>query len=219
MGKNIIILLLSITVILSAATFLTTQNLDKPTNDAGFLMGHMTLKVIDENGYVRDYRQTDNVIVESGWDTLVQNAFTSVDGFVGGIPTPLGGSFSHMAIGTDDFAGTPNLALAEDNAALGAEATTCSRVFIKDITSAGAGAVTPGVLDFTLSATFSAVVDAGCAGTGDITEAGVFNADISPNGEMFARNSFTPVPELGVNDSLEIEWDFTFNSEPVFIGP
>jgi len=207
--KSMGILLLSITVILSAATFLTTQNLVEPTspNDAAFLMGHMTLKVIDENGNVRDYRQADNVIVTNGWDTLLQTAFTGTYDLAGNLDGTGGGAFTHIGIGT----GGNTLPTSATLFGLPGELEFCNRVPIT-IFSLGSGLSGGGAsLDFRLSAEFDAAVDAGCAGTAAIDEVGVFNIGTFNTGDMFARNFFTPpVPSLGPSDKLEIDWDFTF---------
>jgi len=210
-GKNIGILLLSVAVISSAATFLMTQNLvESPSpNDVGFLMGHMTLKVIDENGYVRDYRQTDNIIVSVGWDALVRNAFSgdyTVDpdgGGRGDLQSSNPGPFSHIGIGSD---GGTGLFLGPDNTGLGAELSGCIRSPI-GIHSDGAFGTSISEIQITLFAEFDAETNSGCQ-TVDIKEAGLFNA--TSGGAMFARNTFTTVPALGLFDFLEIEWDFTF---------
>jgi len=217
-GKNMGIFLLSITVILSAATLLTTQNLDKSTstNDVAFVMGHMTLKVIDENGYVTAYRQTDNVIVEKGWDNLVSTVFTGDftfdDGDGAGEITGAGSAFSHMAIGT----GT--VPASNSDTTLGLELSGCARSsplgIIADFSTSLPSTPFTTTSIVTLFGGFQGEpASAGCSGTGPITEAGVFNA--ASAGTMFAKNTFNPsVPTLGENDFLEIEWDFTFTSTP-----
>jgi len=214
-GKNMGILLLSITVILTAATFLTTQNLieSSSTNDVGFLMGHVTIKVLDENGFVKDYRQTDNVIVNSGWNTVAQNSFVNHDEFgeaelaLGGTIPGTGGPFTHMGIGTVDTG------LSGANADLAAPAIAtipgtlpCPRSIIEvgsDGASIGIG------LDSSIEIFVFAEFDgASCEASDPINEAGIFNA--ATTGEMLARNTFIPVAALGSLDVLEIDWTFTF---------
>jgi len=210
MGKNMGILLLSITVISSAATFLTTQYLveSSSTNDAAFLMGHMTLKVIDENGYVRDYRQTDNVIVLAGWNATVLNLFSGdydIGQFGGLLQNDNPGPFSHIGIGA-----SPSTAINIDTG-LGSELSGCPR---SPIVIQSGGAVNTGGTSsilVTVFGGFNEPSDVDCQ-TADISEAGLFNGT-SPLGiTMLARNTFTTVPQLGASDFLEIEWDFTFNS-------
>ena len=211
-GKNMGILLLSITVILSAATFLTTQTLDKSTNDVGFLMGHMTLKVIDENGYVKDYRQTDNVIVIGGWDALVENAFEGdflfdPDGSedVGSLNATAPGAFSHIGIGSDS-----TTAINIDTA-LKSELTGCPRSTLGIVADNATNAAGSSSITVSLFGGFNEPADIDCQGTA-INEAGLFNGTQAQNTAMFARNTFSTVPALGSFDFLEIDWDFTFSS-------
>lgn len=211
-GKNMGIFLLSITVILSAATFLTTQTLDKSTNDVGFLLGHMTLKVIDENGYVKDYRQTDNLIVSVGWDELVRNTFSGDYNFdpdgqgAGTLQSSNPGPFSHIAVGSN----TAALAIGPDNTGLGTELSGCPRSPI-GIFSTGASGTSGSSIDITLFAGFDGA-DVDCRFA--ISEAGLFNGTEGQQTVMFARNLFTEVPALGASDFLEIDWIFTFSSTP-----
>jgi len=206
-GKTTGILFLSIIVILSAATFLTTQNLDKSTSsDVAFLMGHMTLKLIDENGYVKNYVQTDNVIVESGWNALVENVFSGTyEGGLGLLNGTGAGPFSHIAVGA-----SANTALASQTTLVD-ELAGCPRspLFISSpiaVTSSGTS------ITVSLSAGFDAETDSGCTGTA-LNEAGLFNGTTAQNTVMFARNVFSSeVPALGSFDFLEIDWDFTFTS-------
>jgi len=214
-GKNMGILLLSIAVISSAATFLMTQYLveSSSTNDVGFLMGHMTLKVIDENGYVKDYRQTDNVIVLAGWNATVQNLFSgdyAIDpdgGGPGSLQATAPSQFSHIAVGSDD--GT-TLTVDNTNMALGAELSGCPRSTL-GVFSDGAIVSSGSLINVKLFGGFDGV-DADCRFA--INEAGLFNGTAAQITVMFARNTFTTVPALGASDFLAIEWDFTFTSPP-----
>lgn len=203
-----VIVLLSITVILSAATFLTTQNFDRSTNDVGFALGHMTLQVLDENGYVTDYRQTDNLIVNDGWETLVQTAFDGDYTFVDCVSCPgdLTGDaadpFSRMAIGSGGATG-PQIIDGGVNTVL----SDCVPVTFAGIEAdnAAAGGGGESEIVFTIFAEFDGATCSD-AQSDDIDEAAILNT----GNEMFARNTFNPVSALGSQDVLEIEWTFTF---------
>jgi len=203
-GKNMGILLLTITVILSATAFLTTQNIAEPSpNDSSFVLGHVTLKVLDENGYVKDYRQSDNVIVADGWNALVQTAFPGDYSF-GAIPAT-SGAFTHVGLGSG--AGP----LGGGNVSLGTALVACPRVAFADIFSDGAQ------VDLTLFSTIDIEIAADFAGATCtdnvvINEAGIFND--ATTGEMFARNTFGDVPALGISDALELDWTLTFTGLP-----
>jgi len=218
-GKNMGILLLSFTVILTGATYLTTQNLDESLsilsspNDSGFVMGHLTLTVLDENGMIKSYQQSDNVIVEHGWEALVQAGFAGP--FINGIGDPVpgtSGAFTHIGIGT----GLGISALSGSNEGLGIPVIGCPRSVIEDITTEGAFTDPDGSSSIAIEL-FASFTGIDCGGDPadpvSIDEAGIFNTDGSAPpgvGEMFARNGFTPVAPLGPLDLLELDWTITF---------
>ena len=185
-----------------------TQNLDESpsANDSSFALGHMTLKVVDENGYVRDYRQTDNLILNDGWDALVQTAFVgnyNIDfgegaGLLTNAVTP--DPFSIMAVGSG--AG----AITTADAGVAEILSACNPVPFVGIFSDGSVDVTgAATIEFTIFAEFEGV---SCtdAQNDAIDEAAIINT----GAVAFARNTFTPVAALGPADALEIDWTFTF---------
>jgi len=203
-GKNMGIVLVSITVIFAGLSFTIAQDIEEsPKSDSAFVTGLMTLKVIDENGYVKTYIQSDNTIVQNGFNILVRETFSGT--FTGTIPTSTG-PISHMGIGDNN----PSLTLAANNAALGSAVVdgTCARdlfdsVFSNTATTSGTFAT----IDVKVTSTF---LGSACATANDIVEAGVFNAGGAGAGEMFARNTFAGVSTLGADDTLVIDWTFTF---------
>lgn len=206
-GKNIGLLLLSITVIFAGSTFTLALDADESlTSDSGLVQGHTTLTVYDENGYVKSYTQSDNAIVDNGMNTLVQQTFGTVSG---DIPASTG-AVTHMGIGTGSVT-----AIGSDSTLT--TITGCDRS-AATFTSAGASTnAATGFSSITVRASASftgGATDSSCSASASITEAGMFNADgtiAATPGEMFARNAaFTAVTTLGPNDSLDITWDFTF---------
>lgn len=207
MGKNIGLLLLSLTVIFAGTTFTLALDADESltTSDSGFVQGHTTLTVYDENGYVKSYAQSDNAIVDNGMNTLVHQTF----GTVGGDIPASTGALSHMGIGTGSVA-----AIGSDSTLT--TITGCARS-AATFTSAGASTnAATGFSSITVRAAASfagGAIDSSCSVAADIREAGMFNADgtvAAAPGEMFARNVFAAVNQLGASDTLDITWDFTF---------
>ena len=202
MGKNIGLLLLSMTVIFAGSTFAMALDVDEsPTSDAGLITGVMTLTVFDENGYAKSYSQSDNHIVENGMTILAQETF-GTSTLTGGIGSSTG-PVSHMAIGTDgtgsaadDTSITAITGCAREAAAITATAATTVSTFATIVVSA--------------TATFDGgTVGASCSAVASIVEAGMFNS--LGAGELFARNTdFAAVTQLGSTDTLQIDWDFTF---------
>lgn len=202
LGKNIGLLLLSMTVIFAGSTFAMALDVDEsPKSDDGSITGVMTLTVIDENGYVKQYSQSDNHIVENGMTILAQETFGTAP-LTGGIGTS-SGPVSHMAIGTD---GTGSAAGNTGVTAI----TGCARLPATITATAATTAATFAEIVVSTTATFDGgTIGTSCSAAADITEAGMFNS--LGAGEMFARNTgFAAVTTLGSTDTLKIDWDFTF---------
>ena len=174
----------------------------------GAIYGHIEARVIDENGNVKQYIQSDNRIVGNGTDTLVVNGFSPVGGFIGSIGDPALGPSTHMQLGI----GTTNDATFSPTAiALETATANCIDTFTGVANSA---TVNGGFAEsfFTLSATFDTTDGPAnnCIGP-TFTEAGLFDA-VSGSGtaDMFARGFFSTAVVLGSSDSLDVDWDFTF---------
>lgn len=96
---------------------------------------------------------------------------------------------SHMALG--EGTGTPALG----DVGLGSE--------VERVALAVAGGTPSGA-----SITYAATFPAGTAGA--ITEAGIFNDDGSPAGDMLCRTTFLVINK-GVDDSLAVTWEVTIS--------
>jgi len=167
------------------------------TQEAG-MYGHITAKVLDETGNVKQYVQSDNKIVQNGVDMLVINTLVPSSAYTGGIDTALG-DVQYMQIGTGSGAGT-----SADNTI-----TTIGGCAPVTFTGTGAGAsdsVGFATTSVTLSSTFSG---ASCAAT--VAEAGLFDGSTgSGTDDMFSRGIFGSSVVLGAADSLDVDWTFTF---------
>jgi len=203
--KSMILGLLSLTVILSVNTYTTAfETEDSSTGESGSVMGHMTLTVLDENGNIKAYRQSDNRIVQNGTTIMAQETFGTVAGGIGASSGPV----THIGIGT------------------GGTFTTSTDTFITSITGCArlpatftsAGATTNGggfaTINVKATATFQGgTAGASCTSNLFIQEAGTFNSGTANAGEMFARNTFGTVTTLGSADTLTIDWTFTFSDQ------
>jgi len=168
------------------------------TQEAG-MYGHITAKVLDENGNVKQYVQSDNKIVQNGVDMLVINTLVPSAAYTGGIDTTLG-DVQWMQVGTGAGAGT-----SADNTL-----TTiggCSPVTFTGTSAGGSDSGGFATTSATLTATFSG---ASCADPA-VAEAGLFDgATGSGTDDMFSRGIFGSTVNLGAADSLDVDWTFTF---------
>ena len=180
-----------------------------------FMTGHLELTVRDADGIIQAYRQSDNIIVDSGEDCAAMLLF----GRNGTAAAPAGTSttacwhgtesFDVIAIGNrtgsaDDGATANNsddLLFNEHNATANTIGFERTRVAAPVFTAAGAGTAASVVLsnDFTLNAgplsTTSAVVD----------ESGLFNSTTALANGMFAHQTFSAVT-VDNTESLTVEW-------------
>jgi len=164
------------------------------------MYGHITARVLDDSGNVKQYVQTDNKIVQNGVDQLVISTLIPSVVYTGGIDNALT-PVQWMQVGTGGGAGT-----SADNTI-----TTIAGCGTQTFTGTGAGAAD--VAGFastsvTLTSTFSGATCANPA----VAEAGLFDnvAGSGPSSDMFSRGIFGVTVNLGAADSLQVDWTFTF---------
>ena len=154
------------------------------------VLGHVIVKVFDEDGNIKAYRQSDNAIVGNGMEILAGNLFSGVNA-----------TFASDEVDTFGI-GTSGTAPADNDSTI--TFGTCA--------NQTATFTTPGadVSGSNATITVNGQATFGPAGTCANTwrEAGIF--DDSNSKEMFARNTFTDVI-LQSTDSLQINWAFTFS--------
>jgi len=165
----------------------------------GGIYGHITAQVLDDNGNVKQYVQTDNRIVFKGVDQLVINTLVPSVVYTGGIDTTLT-PVQWMQIGDGIVADTSSTNII----------TPIPGCLTQTFTGTGAGAVdlaTFASTSVTLTSTFSGATCADPA----VSEAGLFD-DVggSGTGDMFSRGLFGATVNLGAADSLQVDWTFTF---------
>ena len=190
--KNVALMFLGIVAISSGGAFAVMQNTQAPSIQAesSSMLGHIQFVLADADGNVKAYRQTDNLVVTEGRNTIADLAFPNIN--ANGNATD--NKFSYIGIGTGSTA-----AAAGD---IGEQTpiAACARVQDTAVTSTGTGI---GVVD----ATFSG---ANCAGT--ITESVLTNSgkgSAANAGEILARQTFTGIA-VGASDSLTVTWTITF---------
>ncbi len=195
LGKNIGFVLIALTIVFAGGAYAIAQVDKSPTSESvGFAMGHVTVQLIDEDGNVKAYRQTDNQLVEEGMGVLCGQLFTGVTGC-----TNTGGAMSHMQIGTSGAAtsSVPTAVLTDIGA--------CARDAFDSAAGVVSTVATLAQVVVTVKSTFAG--SGGCVG--DVAEVGMHNDPTKATGEMLGRNTFTPVT-VGASDSLEITWDITY---------
>jgi len=138
-------------------------------------IGSLVIDLFDPDGKLKGHYEFKNLIVNTGLAYLAKKtAGLSI------------ATISHIALGGGATAPTP------EDASLGSELGRAV---------ASASGATTDVLDDT--ARFAGTFGAGVA-TGDLNEAGLFNA--ASGGTMVSRVTFPTIPK-GVNDSISATWN------------
>ncbi|MEX0765041.1 MAG: hypothetical protein WEC35_02450 [Nitrosopumilaceae archaeon] len=159
--------------------------------ETGWLMGHLVVTVNDENGNVKAYRQTDNLITNTGITQM--NALFFED-----ITATASAEASHFAIGT----GGETVAAYTST---GSDLITAIGGCARQDAAFSAGSAATGDQIVTGTASFSG---ASCAAS-SVDEGVVYN-DLTV-GESLARTVFAAVT-VGSGDTLNLSWTFTLQN-------
>lgn len=169
----------------------TTTLSVSPLKSASGMFGHVTLTAYDENGNIKAYRQTDNVITNQLDECLHMLAFA---GDSGGTCTGEGANmFNRMVLGDGNPTFTESsTSLASYVATPNAETGFTSAVISSAGGNNGATILITSNFALGIAATITeAAIQAGSVTTGAATEA--------------ALQEFNAIP-LGASDSLTVQW-------------
>ena len=161
------------------------------TQSSGWISGHVTTTVYDDDGNIKHYFQSDNAVLDNGEDCAIEALFDS-DG-TGNCNVALGATgFNFIAIGT----GAQAVAVTQT----GLQGTESARTQDADCTFiAAAGGAQAG--QCLLSATFTEL-------STTIEESAVYDAAGGAN--AFARQ-LTGTISLATADTLQVDWTFTID--------
>ena len=170
---------------------------------SALVSGQMTLELRDNEGNLKAYRQTDNVITANGENCVAKALFTpskyatgvasSGTTCVGAITVPF--SFIALGNGTTQAQNTDNN-MQTQHTITGLEIRSGTVTFTN---STGLG--TPSTASIvSIANTFTS---AGTTTT--VSEAGLFNGTSASTNGMFAHKTFTPIT-VNSGDSLAVTW-------------
>ena len=147
--------------------------------------GKLNIEIKGPDGRVKESIYIPNLVVTAGKNFIANRMKDTVSGFT------QKAQMSHMAVGISNTA--PNIA----------DTTLADELNRVALTTAG-GSVSGAVV--TYAATFSP----GPSSAGAIVEAGIFNDDGTPGGDMLCRTTFAVVNK-GVDDTMSITWTVTIS--------
>ena len=183
---------------------------------AGLITGHVTTTLLDSDGNVKAYRQSDNLIVNQGENCALKLLFQAVPAATGtsvctGANTE---GFHYIEIGnvSASQSGTPASPLSTDYRLYGSHnATTAGnnpglvrKVATTQTWTNSTSATSSGAAQVILAATFT---NSGSSSK-TVNESGIFNSTMGTNGNtdaMFARQVFSTIT-MAPSDSLTVQW-------------
>ena len=129
--KNVALMFLGIVAISSGGALAVMQNTQAPSSQAesSSILGHVQFVLTDADGNVKAYRQTDNLVVTEGRNTIADLAFPNIN--ANGNATD--NKFSYIGIGTG------STAPAAGNIGEQTPISGCLRVQDATVTSPGTG--------------------------------------------------------------------------------
>lgn len=221
-----ILALIGIAIMSAGLTFAVAQNdatpdISAPLPKAGsFVNGHITVYLHDENGNLKAFRESDNLITNRGLEAIIMQTFGnwtssgSPDGGQSGFnltsnAAARAGAVKSMSIGIGgETAAMQHQADLIDRTGM----SGCGNQTVQFSLSNGGANPHPNTgkkLVIVANATFQG--SAGCA-FNSVDEVGLFTRTASGGtgtGTMFARQTFSSV-NIGANDQLTINWDIQF---------
>ena len=164
-----------------------------PLQSSARMLGHVTLTAYDENGNIKAYRQTDNVITNQLDDCLQKLAFASVTG-AGCTAGATAGMFDFMAIGA---AASPSTS--ESQTALGMYITSggSSTGFDSAVLTQASGT---GGSSLLITSTFRPGIVV------SVTEAALQDTAVTTGGATEAATQAFTAISLGTSDTLTVQW-------------
>jgi len=152
------------------------------------IVGHLTLTAYDDDGNVIAYRQTDNVVLDTGDDCISELIFAVTSSLQCGGTT----QFDRIYIGTGDSSGATegSTALVTPNAQTGFASAAMSSA------DGGGGAAT--------------LITANFFNVGATIQEASIQESTTTTSDALAIQTFSPIP-LGGSDDLTIQWTVTID--------
>src|SRR5574338_629813 len=188
----------------NASGLIGFKSTDSKAQAGAYMTGHVETILRDADGNIKEYRQSDNLITNTGENCVLRLLFQQGGASLGagsGTTVCTGALTSPwhvIALGTGSTAvnGT-QVGLATETSATGlgrAIATTKTWSNSTASTSTGSAAIT-------MSKTFTNT----SGGTVTVSESGLFNSTSISGSGMFARQTFSGIA-VNNNDSLTVQW-------------
>lgn len=185
------LLALSLIPIIFYITLSESLEVSDQTSAMTFL-GHITIIHTGPDGNIKNYIQTDNLVVEDGLQVAIDHLFGTTL-----IASEIVGGFEVVGIGTGTTAPVnANSDIQTQRVNKRSDAQCCN------------GVENSGTVAAIINGTWLANTIQNDSGSIAISEAGLFDTVANASGIMFARQTFTAI-NVNAADELTIEWTVT----------
>jgi hypothetical protein len=152
------------------------------------LLGHLTIVEKDQNGNVKAYRQSDNVVTQVGRTCTAAALFGSA------VQCANIGTYQFIGVGTNSVSETSS-----DTALFGLISKTTRTGYTLTNSTASIGGIASESALFTFAASST------------VAESGLFDSTATPNTQshMFARKAITPPIAVNNGDTVTVTWSIT----------
>lgn len=206
--RNLAMILMGVIALSTSGVYSLTQNVQTQTNsgmnEQPVVLGHIVAIVKDPSGNIKEFRQTDNMVVSNGLNSTINALFGS------GLQTITSGTspsiFKNVGVGTS---GTT---VVYTDTALGAQRGNKHTGTVTAITaSGGTGMGAQIVANWGAGALANA-----SSTTTTINEAGLFDsaANATSSSNMYAHQVISPGISMGTSDTLQVTWKITYAHSP-----
>ena len=196
MQKTTSILLMGAVIAMGLGVYGASEFLSDTQSSAlssgSLLTGHLTLTAYDEDGNIKAYRQTDNIVLNTADNCMSEILFTLSSG--NGCTTATKYDFIHIGTGSD--AGVSEGDVDPLPITFNAVDTSTDSIVLTNATGSGGA-------DTKIIATFLNV-------NANIDEAALRNSATQGGGNALAYQQFTVI-NLGTADDLTVEWTITID--------
>ncbi|TBR07083.1 MAG: hypothetical protein EPO62_08950 [Candidatus Nitrosotenuis sp.] len=184
----------------------SSNNAQTSLGTAGVITGHVTTILTDANGNIKEYRQSDNQIVNNGENCVAKMLFGAAGGSTvstGVCTGAVSDGFRYIGIGnyTTAVNGTNSMLGNEYSAAKGVTSLARGVATTTMTNSTGTDGSTTSFGKVVLAKTFTSSQSASQI----VQESGLFNTTSVATGGMFARQTFTSIT-MNNGDSLTVQW-------------
>lgn len=200
--RSMVLILMGVVALSTSGVYSLTSN-TQTQSDFGtehpVVLGHIIAVVKDNDGNIKAYRQTDNLVVSNGLNATSNVLF----GTTQSTSSATVNKFQYVGVGTS------NTAVAYTNTGLTAQ--RASKI-LGTVTNINAGSGTGMGAQIVASWPAGKLANSSST-TATIQEAGLFDsiANATGSSNMYAHQVITPGISLGTADTLTVTWQITFS--------